>query len=122
MNSYTTVTLLPTTVYGSASGNYDGSSQDFYGNSVPAANYYNGQGNLQTIGYRLSDFIGVITIQATLQDSPEQSSWFDIDYYGNDITATTDYHVVSVIGNFAHLRARVQQFDAGIIELVTTSY
>ena len=49
MNSYTTVTLLPTTVYGTASGNYDGSSQDFYGNSTPAANYYAGQGNLQTI-------------------------------------------------------------------------
>lgn len=122
MNSYTTVTLLPATVYGSASGNYDGSSMEFYGNSLPAANYYNGQGNLQTIGYRLSNFVGIITIQATLQDAPDQSSWFDIDHYGDGNTPVTTYHTSSVIGNFAHLRAHVTEFDAGTITLVTAAY
>ena len=32
-------TILGTTVYGEASGNYDGSSQDFYSDAVRAANY-----------------------------------------------------------------------------------
>lgn len=122
MNSYTTVTLVPATVHGSASGNYDGSSSDFYANAVPAANYYNGQGNLQTIGYRLANFVGIITIQATLQDAPDQSSWFDIDHYGDGNAAITNYHTSTVVGNFAHLRAHVTEFDAGTITLVTAAY
>ena len=121
MNSYTTATLLPTTVYGTASGNYDGSSQEFTGNSIPAANYYNGQGNLQTIAYNVSGFQGIISIQATLQDNPDQSAWFEIDSFGDGSTIITEYHPVSVTGNFAHLRAHVAQFDAGTIA-VTASY
>lgn len=122
MNSYTTVTLLPTTVYGTASGNYDGSSADFYGNSLPAANYYNGQGNLQTIGYRLSGFVGIATVEATLQDAPDQSHWFEIDHYGNGVDPYTDYHTVSVIGNFAHLRVHITNFEAGTITSITAAY
>jgi hypothetical protein len=121
MNSYTTVTLLPTTVYGTASGNYDGSSQDFYGNSTPAANYYAGQGNLQTMAYLLEDFVGVITIQATLENDTPQAAWFDIDTYGDGSTMITEHHPVTVVGNFAYLRARVEQFDSGTIT-VTASY
>ena len=41
----TSETLLGETVYGTASGNYDGSSQLFYGDPVIAANYYGGLGN-----------------------------------------------------------------------------
>lgn len=122
MNSYTTVTLVPATVNGVASGNYDGSSTEFYANAAPAANYYNGQGNLQTIGYRLSAFVGIITIQATLQDAPDQSHWFDIDHYGDGNAAITGYHTSTVIGNFAHLRAYVTEFDSGTITLVTAAY
>ena len=44
----TTETLLPTTVYGTPSGNYDGSSTAFIGNAIPAANFYGGQGSAQT--------------------------------------------------------------------------
>jgi hypothetical protein len=122
MNSYTTVALLPETIYGTASGNYDGSSQEFYGNAVPAANYYNGQGNLQTIAYQLTSVIAVITVQATLQDNLEQATWFNIDHYGNGNTAITNYHPVSVIGNFTYLRVQVTQFDQGIINAVTAAY
>jgi hypothetical protein len=121
MNSYTTVTLLPITVYGTASGNYDGSSQDFYGNSTPAANYYAGQGNLQTIAYSVTDFVGIVTTQATLESDTPQAAWFDVDTYGDGSTMSTEYHPVSIVGNFAHLRARVTQFDSGTIT-ITASY
>lgn len=121
MTSYTTVTLLPTTVYGTASGNYDGSSQDFYGDSKPAANYYNGQGNLQTLTYQVSDFVGIVTVQATLQNDTPEAAWFDIDTYGDGSSVLNEHHPVSVVGNFAHLRVRVTQFDSGTIS-VTAAY
>ena len=62
MTQYTTVTLLPLTVYGTPSGNYDGSSATFVGNAVPAANYYGGQGSLQTLNYIVTGLDAVITV------------------------------------------------------------
>ena len=62
----TTEYLLDRTVYGEASGNYDGSSQDFVGDPVRAANYYGGQGSIQTVTFRISGFVGTIKIQAKI--------------------------------------------------------
>lgn len=118
----TTEYLLQNVVYGTASGNYDGSSQDFLSNAVPAANYYAGQGSIQTITYRVTDFIGTITIEATLNDNRDSAVWAEIDTYGDTSTIINDYHPVSVIGNYVWLRARVQNFDSGEIQFVTASY
>jgi hypothetical protein len=118
----TVQTLLDNVVYGTASGNYDGSSQDFYSDAVPAANYYGGQGSLQTITYRLSGFSGIITIEATLNDSKDSALWFEVDEYDAASSAVTDYHPVNVTGNFVWLRAHVTVFDAGTINFVTASY
>ncbi len=46
-------TILDTTVYGTPSGNYDGSSQDWLSDPVKAANYYRGQGSIQTVTFRV---------------------------------------------------------------------
>lgn len=118
----TVQTLLDDVVYGTASGNYDGSSQDFVSDAVPAANYYGGQGSLQTIIYRLTGFSGIITIEATLNDSKDSAPWFEVDVYDASSSPATVYLPVNVVGNFTWLRARVQDFDAGTINFVTASY
>jgi hypothetical protein len=118
----TTQTILSGVVYGQASGNYDGSSQDWYSNAVPAANYYGGNGSVQTLFYNLSAFVGTITIQATLNDIPSQAQWFDISERGDGITPDTGYTSSTVTGNFSWLRARVEGFDAGNIVAVTAVY
>jgi hypothetical protein len=118
----TVKTLLEDVVYGTASGNYDGSSLDFVSDAVPAANYYGGQGSLQTIIYRLTGFSGIITIEATLNDSQDSAPWFAVDVYDSASGQATVYHPVNVVGNFTWLRARVTFFDAGTINFVTASY
>ena len=118
----TVQTLLDDVVYGTASGNYDGSSMDFVSDAVPAANYYGGQGSLQTITYRLTGFSGIITIEATLNDLQDSAPWFEVDVYDAASSAVTDYHPVNVLGNFTWLRARVTAFDSGTINFVTASY
>jgi hypothetical protein len=118
----TVQTLLDNVVYGTASGNYDGSSLDFVSDAVPAANYYGGQGSLQTIIYRLTEFSGIITIEATLNDSKDSAPWFEVDVYDSASGAVTVYHPVNVVGNFTWLRARVTSFDSGTINFVTASY
>jgi hypothetical protein len=122
MTTNTTQTLLPNTVYGQASGNYDGSSLLFYGNAVPAANYYNGLGNIQTMFYDLDGFVGIITVQATLNEIPTAAHWFDISERGDGSTIDTGYTSSTVTGNFTWLRARVELFESGTITSVTSVY
>lgn len=122
MTVTTTQTMLTAIEYGQASGNYDGSSQLFYSNAVPAANYYAGNGSIQTIFYNLSGFVGIITIEATLNDLPEQAQWFEISERGDGINPDTGFTSATVTGNFSWIRARVEDFDAGIIQSVTVVY
>jgi hypothetical protein len=121
MTAYTTQILVDAVTYGMASGNYDGSSQDWYSNAVPAANYYGGQGALQTVMYQLQDFVGVINIQATLNDLQESAFWFEVATYGDGTTADTGTIPVNVIGNFTWLRAEITEFSSGTIT-ITAAY
>jgi hypothetical protein len=122
MTVYTTQILVNDVTYGSASGNYDGSSQDWFSNAVPAANYYGGQGTLQTITYQLQDFVGIITIRATLNDLQDSAEWFDIATYGDGITVDTGTVPVTVMGNFTWIRAEITEFSAGTIQAITVAY
>ena len=119
LNSFT---LLGTTVYGESSGNYDGSSQDFAGNAVVAADYYAGYGSIQTITISVTDFVGNIQIEGTLNDQVESAAWFVCDSFGDGVTPTTETHPITLVGNFVFLRARVTGFDAGTINSITISY
>ena len=121
MTIYTTQTLLEDLVYGTASGNYDGSSQDFYSDAVPAANYYGGQGAIQTLTANVAGFQGNITVEATLNDLQDSAPWFEI---ANVIAANVATQITSntVIGNFTWLRATITDFAAGNINTVTAAY
>ena len=122
MTTYTTITLLPTTTHGVPSGNYNGTSPDFNSDASPAANYYAGQSNLQTIAYTVVNFLGNVTVQATLQNDAPGASWFDIDNYtSGNVVIPSDYHTVSVVGNFSYLRVEVRDFNSGNVT-VATSY
>lgn len=122
MTAYTVQTLVSDVTYGSASGNYDGSSQDWISDAVPAANYYGGQGAFQTVTYQLQDFVGVITIQATLNDHQESAPWFDIATYGDGSTADTGTIPTTVLGNFTWIRAEITEFSNGTIRAITVAY
>lgn len=122
MIPYTTQTLVSNVTYGSASGNYDGSSQDWFSAAVPAANYYGGQGSIQTITYQLQDFVGRITIRAALNDLQESAAWFDIATYGNGTTPDTGTIPTTVLGNFTWIRAEITEFSSGTIQAITVAY
>ena len=119
----TTLQLLPTTSYGTPSGNYDGSSEDFSGDRQQAANYYGGFGGLQTVAFFLSGFQGRIRIEATLDSVPaSESAWFQVSDFDSIESATTNNFSTNITGNFVWLRARVTDFSAGTISKVMLSY
>lgn len=113
--------LLTTTEHGVPSGNYDGSSLDFYGDAVKAVNYYQGQGSIQTIAVRITNFVGIIKLQATLNDNPNVDSWVDHYEYTSD-TPIQDYFTTSITGNFSYMRVQVLNFESGTIESIVISY
>lgn len=118
----TTNTLLINTIHGQASGNYDGSSLDFDSDPVQAADYYQGQGSIQTFTITVTGFVGRIHIEGTLQDDPAQAAWFELFEYGDLIAPRTETHTQTVTGNFVWLRANVVDFDAGTINSLTVTY
>jgi len=122
MTTFTNELLLPTTLYGSPSGNYNGTTPDFIGNSVPAANFYNGQGAAQTVLIQTTSFVGVITLEASLNDWHEQAMWFEIGTYGNASVPTTNTEAINIVGNFAWIRANVTAFTGGTINSASVVY
>lgn len=119
----TTLQLLPTTTYGTPSGNYDGSSQDFDGDRQQAANYYGGFGSLQTVAIFLNAFQGRIRIEASLDSDPAlDSQWFRVYDFDSTEDATTDNFSTNITGNFVWIRANVQDFEAGTISKIMLSY
>lgn len=119
----TTLQLLPTTSYGTPSGNYDGSSQDFDGVRQQAANYYGGFGGLQTVAIFLSGFQGRIRIEATLDSVPtDDASWFRVSEFNSTTETTTTNFSTNITGNFTWIRANVRDFSAGTISKIMLSY
>jgi hypothetical protein len=118
----TTETLLTAVIYGTPSGNYDGSSQDWFSDAVKAVDYYRGRGGVQTIGFSVTGFQGTITIEATLDTDPDSADWFSTLTYGDSSTVSTQTLSESVVGNFTWLRARIEAFESGVINTVTVTY
>lgn len=117
----TTYTILDTTEYGVPSGNYDGSSQDWISDARLASNYYRGQGGVQTVLFDVTDFEGIMYLEATLDSDADDATWFRTFVYGNG-SPLTDYHPETVTGNFTWMRVRVEDFSSGIINTVTITY
>ena len=118
-----TQTILATTVYGQASGNYDGSSQDWISDAVTAANYYRGQGSVQTVLFSVTEFEGDMHLEATLDSLPESATWFNTFIFDDGSTIPiTDYHPATITGNFVWLRCRIENFSGGVINSVTATY
>jgi len=124
MNSaYTQEIIVPSTTYGTPSGNYDGSSQDWFSKSVIGSNYYGGYRSNQTFITNLFSFSGKITIQGTLNSPEYDADWFDIVTYNYiDSPDITEVLTENSIGNFVWLRARIQGFTTGTINSITVSY
>jgi len=119
----TTKTLLDTTVYGTPSGNYDGSSQDWFSDPQEAAAYYRGRGGVQTVTFSVTGWEGIMVVEATMDSDPADAGWFETFSYGDgSTTPLTDYHPATIIGNFTWLRIRVEGFSGGVINSVTVTY
>ena len=116
------------TDFGTASGNYDGTATAFNGNAVKAAGYYSNKGTAQTVAFFTEDFVGNIEIQATVDSTVSDSSWFTVHTFGGDGSTVNDSALkyfnsaINVTGRFTWMRVKITGFTQGVIMKVTLSY
>jgi hypothetical protein len=128
MANTTTLILLPQTSYTNP-GN--GAPYTVVGNSQTAASYYLGKNDLQTVNLSLSNVVGNIVIQATLATHPVDTDWFNVytleaDAYAPSNTAqyaaSNAATYTNVTGNFVYMRAKVDNFQNGVVDFIKLSY
>lgn len=128
MSQATTLILLPQTAYVNP-GN--GAPYTVTGNSQPAAAYYLGNQDLQTVTYSFTQCVGNLVIEATLASQPTQSDWFkvfEVEANTNapanstpQITSNATAYT-NIEGNFVYIRAKLEDFSNGGVNFVKVSY
>jgi hypothetical protein len=115
-----TVTLIPSTAFGSAVGNYDGSSLSFTSDKHKGDGYYGYADGVHTVAVFPTNLEATIQMQATLATDPAETDWFDVSnaVLGNDSTAQSTATTFTFTGNFVWIRAKVTNFEAGTITKV----
>lgn len=96
--------------------------------------YYGSSDGLHTVQIKTTNFIGKIVVQATLEVTPTETDWFDVNLESDtnivDTTGsstkkiqielvytqpTTLFKIYNFEGNFVHVRVKVSNFAQGIL-------
>lgn len=112
MSQITTQILLPQTPYSNMS--------TVTGDKKPAANYYLGNRDKQTLYWNLTSVTGTILIQATLVENPVPTDWFTV--YTITANNLTQINYTNIEGNFIWMRAQINLFSTGTIQSIKVSY
>lgn len=128
MSQVTILELLPQTTY---NGGGTANVYTVTGNAQPAAAYYLGNQDLQTVNIKLSGCSANIVIEATLNSNSSNAEWFKVyELEANANSATTsDAQIASnasiytnIEGNFVYMRAKIVDFAGGVVNFVKLSY
>jgi hypothetical protein len=129
MSQTTTLILLPQTTWNGNVSNVQ--IYDVVGDKKQAASYYVGSKDLQTVNINLAGVTGNILIQATLATEPVEVDWFNVYKIEANAGAPANSEgnlnaflneAINVEGNFVWMRAKIQDFNGGIVQYVKLSY
>ena len=128
MSQTTTLILLPQTSYVNP-GN--GAPYTVTGTSQPGASYIIAPRSLQTVNINVTNCTGNITIEASLATTPSSTDWFKVyELEGNANAASNSAPQIAsnasvytnINGNFVYMRAKVVDFQGGVVNFVKLSY
>jgi hypothetical protein len=128
MSQVTILELLPQTTY---DGGGTANVYTVTGNAQPAAAYYLGNQDLQTVNIKLSNCSGNIVIEATLDSNSANAQWFSVYELvanANAASGSEPYDssnasiYTNIEGNFVYMRAKIVDFAGGVVNFVKLSY
>lgn len=117
MAQSSTLILLPQTVY---NGGGTANVYTVTGEKYPAAAYYLGNKNLQTITYSFTNVTGTMEVEATLSDNPGEGDWFKVYELAVDSETVVSYQ--NITGNFVYIRAKIKDFSNGTVQYIKITY
>jgi len=118
MSQQTTLVLFPQTVY---DGGGTANVYSLTSNAQPAAGYYLGNQDLQTINLKTTDFTGNLVIEATLSANKLTDEYFEVHRWDDCANANLSLYQ-NINGNFVYLRAKIEDFQYGAVNFVKLSY
>jgi hypothetical protein len=97
----------------------------YISDAVNGDGYYGSSDGLHTVMYAMSNnFVGTVTMQATLMTTPGDGDWFDVTGTTSEYTNFTNNSMVvpvtnmvdtyNFVGNFVYVRGKVQ-IDTGAV-------
>ena len=128
MSQTTTLILLPQTTYINPGNN---APYTVTGNSQPGASYIITPRSLQTVNINVTNCTGNITIEASLATTPSSTDWFKVyELEANANAAANSAPQIAsnasvytnINGNFVYMRAKVVDFEGGVVNFVKLSY
>jgi len=128
MPQTTTLILFPETAYVNPGNS---APYTLTGNSQPAASYYLGNKDLQTINYKMSNCVCNLVFEATLATNPTSTDWFKVGQVTANANATPNSEpqlasnacaYMNIDGNFVYIRAKIEDFNNGVVQFVKVSY
>jgi len=118
MSQQSTLILFPQTTY---DGGGTANVYSLTGNAQPAAAYYLGNQDLQTINIKTTQFTGNIVIQATLSANSSTDEYFEV-YKLEDCANANVSSYTNIDGNFVYIRAKIEDFQHGVVNFIKMSY
>lgn len=97
--------------------------QPIKGEKFKGAGFYGLGYGLHTVSYQVTDFVGILKLQASLATNPGESDWFDVEdsIVENLSDPLTNVNILNCSGNFVWVRA-VVDFSAGSINKIILNY
>lgn len=99
----------------------------YLSNPIKGDGYFGGSDGLHTVMYTAAaDFVGTMTVQASLATSPLESDWFEVNDVSVRYTELDDRNVSTVdysnfAGNFVWIRGRVEILS-GAVESIQVNH
>ena len=125
MTATTTITMIPSTSFGSAMGNYDGTSTSFESDNSKGDGYYGFSDGVHTAQVRVTGFPGTVKFQGSLATTPTSTDWVDIAgaaLAGDGSSLITNSYIYNFTGNYVWIRASITNFTAGSINTILLSH
>ena len=125
MTATTTITMIPSTSFGSATGNYDGTSTSFESDNTKGDGYYGFSDGVHTAQVRVTGFPGTIKFQGSLATTPTSTDWVDIAgaaLAGDGSSLITNSYIYNFTGNYVWIRASITNFTTGSINTILLAH
>jgi hypothetical protein len=112
------------------------------GSKFKGDGFYNRADGLHTVQWNLTNFVGTVSVQATLAVAPNENDWVKVNLgKGNEYTidttgklstlsltsftydsSTTGSFSYNFIGNYVWVRARIENWTSGTIDSILLSH